>query len=105
MMKRRQGWMLELEGACEARVSAARRVECGMGRGRKQREVCRERTAEERSMVVSGEGLGRGLVKVSWVVVGEVVVWVVWVVVLMVGEVIQNNFRMTSNVGNNVNGG
>lgn len=41
MTKSRHGWMLELDGACDARWSAPRSVDMGMGVGLNQREAWR----------------------------------------------------------------
>lgn len=58
MTKRRQGWMLEFEGAWDARVRASRRVERGTGVGLNQREAWRVWTALVRDMVGSRAALG-----------------------------------------------
>lgn len=62
----RQGWMLELEGAREARERDSSRRCCGMGLGRKTRVECRAWTMEEKSwMGTSLRGVNEGVLTLS----------------------------------------
>jgi len=62
----RQGWMLEFEGAREAKERDSSRRCCGTGLGRKTRVECRAWTMEEKSWkVMSLRGVEEGISTLS----------------------------------------